>query len=259
MGWCICARSGLAAGWGTALALLISHPGDAKATPPDSSLLALQAEYGTSLALAGNLAAAESVFVSMLSVSSRDPRALTNLGNLNLLRGELRTATVFYNEALHGDGADPGIRLDLAVALMMQGMKAEAAREAARALPGAGGASGALDLLGVRGSLAETQKSKAGEAPFLSEEELQEMLEAAARAIPADSSLVAGDSVRTARRAGADSSLGEGKASPDSAQAPAKEPPASRPGPPRKPLNRRPAGSVASEAGGTSRVLYWKH
>ena len=260
---CICTRGGLVAGWATIYALVISHPGEGRAARPDSSRLMLQAEYGTSLALTGNLAAAESVFVSLLSVSPKDPRALTNLGNLSLLRGELRTATVFYQEALRREPSDPGIRLNLAAALLMQGRKAEATREAAAALPKAGGVAGALDLLGVRGFLPETQKPKAGEESFLSGEELRDLLEAAVRAIPVDSSSVAADSVaadsvRTAQQAEPDSGLGEGNGASGSAKAHPKESAPSQPGASGNPINRRPAGSRASDAGGAGRVLYWK-
>lgn len=243
--------------------------GCVKEYPSDSSLLSLRAEYGTSLAFAGRTTAAESVFVSMLSVNPKDPRALTDLGNLSLLRGELRAAAVFYEEASRQDQADPGIRLDLAVALMLQGKQAEAAREAAAVLPAAGGAAGALDLFGIRASLPEVQEDKAGAAPLLDENELRDLLEAAAQAIPIDSTSAAdsvgtaqADSIRTAQGAGPGESLGGKRGSsahPDSAAAHEKEEIHSRTGRSWKSMSHRPAGSRASEDRATWRVLYWKH
>ena len=47
-----------------------------------------RSEYGVSLAMQGEAARAESVFVSLLSNSRGDARALNNLGNLRLLKGE---------------------------------------------------------------------------------------------------------------------------------------------------------------------------
>src|SRR6266481_7519779 len=65
-------------------------------SPPDSSRLRAECEYGIALALAGADARAESAFVSLLSHVPGDARALNNLGNTHLLRGDLDVALAFY-------------------------------------------------------------------------------------------------------------------------------------------------------------------
>ena len=83
--------------------------------------LEAECDYGITLALSGNPARAESVFVSLLSHSPGDARALTNLGNLELMQGEPDVALVFYGRAAQIDTADAGIILNRAVALMILG------------------------------------------------------------------------------------------------------------------------------------------
>src|SRR5947207_3786352 len=80
-------------------------------------------EYGVTLAISGEEARAESIFVTMLSHTRGDARALNNLGNLRLLRGETGVALAFYERALRGDSLDPGIHLNRATALMLIGDK----------------------------------------------------------------------------------------------------------------------------------------
>jgi hypothetical protein len=250
-------------GWAIAHLPVCGIAGSGALAPPDSATLALQTEYGITLALVGNPAKAESVFVSLLSQSPSDPRALTNLGNLNLLRGDLRIAAAFYEMALRQEPSDHGIRLNHAIALMLQGKTTEATREAASAMSGAGGEAQALDLLGVRPSDPSGPVPKAGAVSFLSEDEVRTMLAAAARAIPADSGLglagsTADDSIIISRTSGPDSGRGGNGAPPDSVASRGRTVPA-QPVAPRKVVDRRPAGSRASGEAETWRLLYWKH
>src|SRR5262245_42347699 len=96
-------------------------------------------ELGITLALLGRTAAAESVFVSMLSRAPRDPRALTNLGNLALLRGDADLALSFYGQAQEADTVDAGITLNEANALMILGDEDAASALAAEGVRQAGG------------------------------------------------------------------------------------------------------------------------
>src|SRR5437867_5274750 len=96
-------------------------------------------EYGVSLAISGEQARAESIFVSMLSHTRGDSRALNNLGNLRLLRGETGVALAFYDRALRGDSLDAGIHLNRATALMMIGDEVRASEAFAIGVRLAGG------------------------------------------------------------------------------------------------------------------------
>src|SRR5262249_35873672 len=108
-----------------------------------------QCELGITLALLGRTASAESVFVSMLSRVPPDSRALTNLGNLALLRGDADLAVSFYEQALESDTADAGIKLDLASALTILGDEEDASALAAEGVRQAGGFRAAARLLAL--------------------------------------------------------------------------------------------------------------
>ena len=81
-----------------------------RAASADDDARQRECELGITLALAGRAAAAESVFTSLLSHSPRDARALTNLGNLALLRGEPRLGLAFYAGRDSGTAPTPGSR-----------------------------------------------------------------------------------------------------------------------------------------------------
>lgn len=108
-----------------------------------------ECEYGITMALCGRSAAAESAFVSLLSHNPGDARALNNLGNVHLYRGEADVALVFYGFAMARDSADAGIVLNRSVALLALGRDAEAESLAARGVQASGGAGSAEDLLGM--------------------------------------------------------------------------------------------------------------
>jgi len=159
-----------------------------------------ECDLGITLALLGRSAAAESVFTSLLSHAPGDPRALTNLGNLALRRGEAGLALAFYERAGEADTADAGIVLNQAAALLALGEDELAQIRAAAGVQRAGGTEAAAGLLGLH--LGETAPAahKAGDRAYVSKEEVLNLLRAAAGKIPADSVRAggaAGDSLAT--------------------------------------------------------------
>jgi len=185
-----------------------------------------ECELGIARALAGESARAESVFISLLSHAPHDPRALTNLGNLHLLRGDPEVALAFYERALVADTSDAGIILNQAMALTLLGEEDAAEERARRGVDLAGGASPAASLLGLRYVAPDVAAARgATEAP-LSREEVFEMLRVAVGRVPVDSVAVFGK---------ADARPGK-----------------------RRTLLLRSAGPRASEALAPSTLVYWK-
>jgi tetratricopeptide (TPR) repeat protein len=185
-----------------------------------------ECELGIARALAGESARAESVFISLLSHSPGDPRALTNLGNLHLLRGDPEVALAFYERALAADTSDAGIILNQATALTLLGEEAAAEERARRGVGLAGGAAPAASLLGLRYVVPDGAAARGAAETPLSKEEVLEMLRAAAGRVPVDSVAV-----------------------PEKADArPAK----------RRTLLLRSAGPRASEALAPPTLVYWK-
>ena len=154
-----------------------------------SDPLAIRCEYGVTLALRGELAPAETVFVSLLSRSPSDPRALTNLGNIHLLRGDLETAWVFYDRAIVADSADCGIRLDRAVASMLLDDQERAIDEAAEGALCAGGEQAAGALLGMRSEGGTPDKGAS--RTRMSREDVRALLSAAVKGVPRDTTAAA--------------------------------------------------------------------
>ena len=204
-----------------AFALLSAAPGLTAAQPADQ-----RGEYGVSLAVGGEEARAESVFVSMLSHTRGDSRALNNLGNIRLLRGETGVALAFYDRALHGDSLDAGIHLNRATALMIIGDEPRAQQSFAIGLKLAGGLEHAQALLGLPPEKQPTDK--AARKTAIDPEQLRAMLQRAAASVPKDSVVSAGHAT--------------------SASAASKQPSA-----------WRSAGARGSDGSGTPQLLYWKH
>jgi predicted Zn-dependent protease len=173
--------------------LLMAMTGSAAAVPPpdpgsdwaDSRLETL-CEYGIALALGGEAARAESVFLSLLSEAPGDPRALNNLGNVALLEGDAGAAYHFYLRASTSDSTDPGILLNQATALMLLGERDGALRTAQSGVSRAGGLDRAADLLGLAFEEQGPEGSRGGKKPLNREEALL-LLERAAAKVPADS------------------------------------------------------------------------
>ncbi len=186
-------------------------------------------EYGIALAMSGESLEAESVFAALLSSMPGDARALTNLGNLRVMKGQLSVALAFYDQALRAAPDEAGVVLNRAITLMLMGETSRAEAEAARAVTLAGGESQADWLLGIS-SAEPAPLSRASEKQFVSKEQIRALLQAAARRVPTSPppSLVARDSVSSEARA-------------------------------RRPSSTwRSAGTRAGDGGEIATVLYWK-
>lgn len=211
------------AGITLAVVLVTALAGSGARAAQDASTLRGKTQLGVALAMSGDAARAESVFVSLLSDSRGDARALNNLGNLRLLSGELGVALAFYDRALHGDSADAGIHLNRATALMLMGDEERARRAAAEGVRLAGGLDKADALLGLKSESGSTPKAAAG--AYISKDEVRALLRRAARAVPSDTVYAA--------------------------------PPAAA-GAHRKPPAWRSAGPRGADRSGAPDVLYWK-
>lgn len=165
--------------WLPAIALLwaCGHPGLAFAGPSAAD----RADMGVTLAMSGELSRAESLFVSMLSDTRGDSRALNNLGNLKLLAGDLGVALAFYDRAARGDSADAGIQLNRATALLLMGDDARALEAAAAGVRLAGGLEQAQGLLGLK---ADAPAERADKKAFVNKGEIRALLKSAAASVP---------------------------------------------------------------------------
>jgi tetratricopeptide (TPR) repeat protein len=171
-------RIGIAA---AALALLVSASLSVAAEKAADS----RGDFGVTLAIGGDQARAESVFVTMLSHTRGDARALNNLGNLRLLRGENGVALAFYDRALRGDSLDAGIHLNRATALMLLGDQKRSDEAFATGTKLAGGLDRAMALLNLP---AEDQPAERGaKKTAINTEQLRAMLKRAAASVPKDS------------------------------------------------------------------------
>src|SRR5438552_8456372 len=129
--------------------------------------------------MSGEEARAESLFITMLSHTRGDARALNNLGNIRLLRGESNVALAFYDRALRGDSLDAGIHLNRATALMVIGDTERSGAAFARGVKLAGGVEQAQALLGI---LPEKQPDeRAAKKTAIDPEQIRAMLKEAAR------------------------------------------------------------------------------
>ena len=190
------------------------------ATAPDN-----RSDYGVSLAISGEEARAESIFVSMLSHTRGDTRALNNLGNIRLLRGETGVALAFYERALRGDSLDAGIHLNRATALMLLGDQVRSEQAFAFGVKLAGGLENAQALLGI--SPEKQPTDKAAKKTVIDPEQLRAMLKHAATSVPKDSVRLLDSNV-------ASSTTGK------------------------KTSTWRSAGARASDGSDTPLILYWK-
>ena len=142
-------------------------------------------DYGVALAVSGEEARAESLFITMLSHTRGDARALNNLGNIRLLRGETGVALAFYERAVRGDSLDAGIHLNRATALMMIGDKQRSEKAFARGVKLAGGLEHAEALLGIPPA-SKQPTEKAAKKTAIDPEQVRAMLKQAASTIPTD-------------------------------------------------------------------------
>lgn len=200
------------------IGLLALIAGPASAEETKGSLC----DLGVTLALSGDTAQAESVFVSLLS---SDPAALTNLGNIHLMNGDLEVALAFYEMAFKADPEDPGILLNRSVALMLMGEEEEAQAQAKEGIEMAGGMKDASSMLGIKMPESGQDESKGSDKVFVSKDEVGALLSAALLSVPADSAMS------------------------DSTAAAAKQ---------KKKMAWRSAGARAADGAQVGQVLYWK-
>jgi Tfp pilus assembly protein PilF len=223
--------AGLCAWLGVAVALGLGGPAAHAASGASPAELQAKCDLGVTLALSGNYAKAESVFVSLLSQSPRDPRALANLGNVYLIRGEPDVALAFYGRAAAMDTSDAGIVLNQAVALMLLNDQEGADARARAGIEKAGGVNEAASLLGLRAAEQEADSraaDKGGDKPHIAKSEITSLLAAAKRSVPVDSS---------------------GAAASDQAQPAGKQ----------SARSFRSAGTRASQESVVADMIYWKH
>ena len=151
-----------------------------------------ECEYGITLALGGQAAKAESVFISLLSHAPGSPAAFTNLGNLRLLKGDAAGALGFYERAFAAD-SDAGIALNQATALLMNGDEDAAQDRAHLGIQLAGGAKPAAGLLGLHYA-GESETVRGAEKTALTKEEILTMIRAATGRVPVDTTHTGGAS-----------------------------------------------------------------
>lgn len=199
----------------------------ALATREDAATQSRRAEYGVTLAMTGQYREAELAFASLLSASPGDARALANLGNLRVVRGELGVALAFYDRALLSGENEAGIILNRATTLMLMGDRERAETEAARGIALAGGEGAAEQLLGLPSVLPDTTARASGK-PFMSRQQIRDLLQAASRRVPGRTMKAStpADSIRSDRT---------------------------------RPATRwRNAGARAADGGEIASLLYWK-
>ena len=185
-----------------------------------------RSEYGVTLAISGKEARAESLFITMLSHTKGDARALNNIGNIRLLRGETSVALAFYERALRGDSLDAGIHLNHATALMLLGNQKRSEVAFARGVMLAGGPEQAQALMGIPPEPKEPAE-RASKKTAIDPEQIRAMLKQAASTVPT----------------GKVESAGSGDARASTGKSPSAW---------------RSAGPRASDGSETSQLLYWK-
>jgi len=176
-------RAWVTAGASLVLAAALATPAAADTTTgttgkPDK--VTLRSQLGIIYAQNGQSDEARKEFVKLLEEPTGRAAALTNLGNLAMLDGDVDVAVENYTQAAALDTVDGGILLNLGIAHKQVGRDDEAAEAIGRALTRTGGPERAQYLLGIR-SDSDTSKGKASK---LSNEEIKAMLARAKSRVP---------------------------------------------------------------------------
>jgi Flp pilus assembly protein TadD len=154
----------------------------------------LRAQLGIIYAQNGQYDEAKKEFTTLLEEPTGRAAALTNLGNLAVLDGNVGVAIENYTQAAAIDTVDGGVLLDLGLAYKMAGRDDDATNVFARALTKSGGEERAAYLLGVK---TDSDTSK-GKVTKLSNEEIKAMLAKARTRVPeATNASTAKDTGRT--------------------------------------------------------------
>ena len=149
-------------------------------TTTKADKVSLRSQLGIIYAQNGQVDEARKEFVKLLEEPTGRAAALTNLGNLGMLEGNVDVALENYTQAAALDTADGGILLNLGIAYNQAGKDDAAADAIARALTKTGGPERAQYLLGIR-SDSDTSKGKVSK---LSNEEIKAMLNKAKAKVP---------------------------------------------------------------------------
>ena len=177
------------------------EPGGATPTPappiaapasPAADRLERTCELGITYALSGQAASAESAFVSLLAQSPGDARAINNLGNLSLWRGDAALALAFYARAGQTDTTDAGIVLNEAAALMIAGDDSSARERAAAGIQRAGGPEQAARLLGLKYESPDSEANRSADRTQVTRDEVLALLQTATKSVPVDSTAARG-------------------------------------------------------------------
>lgn len=152
--------------------------------------VSLRSQLGIIYAQNGQVDEARKEFVKLLEEPTGRAAALTNLGNLAMLDGDVAVAVENYVQAAALDTADGGILLNLGIAHKQAGRDDEAAEAIGRALTRTGGSERAQYLLGIR-SDSDTSRGKVSK---LSNEEIKAMLAKAKTRVPDATATPAGAS-----------------------------------------------------------------
>lgn len=155
----------------------------ARGEPVDPDV-ALRLEYGTALAMSGDLAGAERAFAALLGSEPGEAAACCNLGNVSLLRGDAPAARTLYDRSLRLRPDDGGVLLNRAVARMLLGDGAGSREDARRAMILTGGRPAALELMGIDTGGNDGLGDEIDGAATLSDEDVRALLAAAESAIP---------------------------------------------------------------------------
>ncbi len=167
-----------AAGASLVLVAALASAAGAETVKPDK--VSLRAQLGIIYAQNGQIEDARKEFVKLLEEPTGRAAALTNLGNLAMLDGDVDVAVENYVQAAALDTTDGGILLNLGIAHKQVGRDDEAAAAFGKALSRTGGAERAQYLLGIR-SDSDTSKGKVSK---LSNEEIKAMLAKAKSRVP---------------------------------------------------------------------------
>lgn len=169
------ALAGLVVSTGTA-----SGATEVPATTGTPDLVTLRSQLGIIYAQQGHREQARQEFVRLLEVPEGRAAALTNLGNLAFLQGEVDEAVASYHQASALDGTDAGILLNLGLALKASGQPEQADKVFAQAVEMAGGVEKAAYLLG----LPTGDDTSRGKVSKVTADEMRQMLAKAQTQVP---------------------------------------------------------------------------
>lgn len=152
----------------------------ASGTEASPDVVSLRSQLGIIYAQNGHLDSARQEFVKLLEVPQGRAAALTNLGNLAFIAGDVDEAVESYEQASALDDQDAGILLNLGLAFKTQGKTEEADKVFAHAVDMAGGPEKAAYLLG----LSMGDDTSRGKVSKMTKDEMRQMLAKAQTQVP---------------------------------------------------------------------------